>query len=247
MITVTKQIRVLALAGILALAGYGNAAAQSDDPKLFVYANFGAQSHDHSFGTSGSQSVYGETATFDTAQPVSGGPLVDFGAAFRVLPSLAIGASVSTVSDTESATLSASVPDPIFYDHHATVSGQQDNLGHRETAVHIQAKIMIPTGAFMPQGGYLALVVGPSFFHLSQDLIASITVPGGTQTVVAGIENQTASAVGFNGGFELRYPITRVVGVGGFIRYAGGKVDLLSVTGLKVGGFQGAAGVSVGF
>jgi hypothetical protein len=251
MVILTKQIRVLALAGVLALVWHGTAAAQSDDSPLFVTVNIGGQSHTHSFSTAGSQTVYGEDATFASSQGVSGGLLIDIGADYRIRPKFALGVSYSTVGDTESATLTASVPNPIFFDQPAIVSGEQGNLGRRETAVHIQAKILIPTGTWLPDNGWLALVVGPTFFHLSQDLISSIDVPTGTQSAVAGVENQGGSGIGFNGGFELRYPLTTVhampVGIGGFIRYAGGKVDLASVSGAKVGGFQAAAGVNVGF
>ncbi len=247
MVTETKPIRVLVLAGILALAWHGSAAAQSDEAKVFVNVYVGAQAHTHSFATSGSESVYGETATFDSAQSVSGGLLVDFGGAFRISPLTAIGASFSTVSDTETATLTASVPSPIFFDHPVTVSGEQAGLGHRETALHIQGKITIPTGTLLPDGAWIALVGGPSFFHLTQDLIASITVPTGTQSVAAGVATQTGSGFGINAGFEARFPLTRFAGIGAFARYAGGNVDLDSVTGVKVGGLQAGVGLSVGF
>jgi hypothetical protein len=245
MITVTKQIRVLALAGALTLAAQ-YAAAQSTDPKLFVNASVGVQVHTHSIGTGGSQSIYDETATFASSQEISGGPLVDFGAAYQITPMVAAGVSVSSTSDTETAAITASVPSPIFYNQFATITSEQGSLHRRETAVHVQVKLTIPTGAMLPEGAKLALVVGPSFIHLSQDLISAISISG-TQGVEGTVENQTGSGVGLNGGFELRIPVSGVVGVGGFVRYAGGKVDLPSVTGMKVGGFQAAGSVILGF
>jgi len=247
MLTPTKQISAFVLAGTLLAAWPGPASAQSQEPTFFLNAAIGAQSHTHSFGTTGSTSVYGESATFASAQGVSGGLLFDVGAAYLVLPMVAIGGSFSTVSDIERATLTASVPHPIFFDQPATVSGEQGNLRHRETGIHIQAKVIIPTGAWLPTGSWLALVVGPSFFNLTQDLISGISIPAGTQTVVPVVSEESGSGVGMNGGIEGRFPVAPRVGIGGFLRYAGGNVDLGSLTDAKVGGFQAGVGVSLGF
>jgi hypothetical protein len=247
MINTTKRLRVLVLLGVLVTAWQGRAAAQTEPIGLFVNVDVGGQAHSHTFATSGSQSVYGETATFSTAQGVSGGFLLDFGAAYQVRPMLSVGFSISTVGDTESATLTASVPHPVFFDSPAVVTGEQNDLSHRETAVHVNAKLTIPTGAWLPENAWLALVIGPSFFNLSQDLISGITVPTGTQSAVANVESQSGSGVGVNVGFEARFPVQDHIGVGGFIRYAGGKVDLDAVQDVKVGGFQAGGGISLAF
>lgn len=257
MITETKQIRVLLLACAVLTLWQGSAAAQAENPRVFVNVDIGGQVHSHTFSSSGSMEVYTppgfvpERAAFESTQGVSGGLLADFGAAYQVRPRVAVGVSVSTVGDTEDATIVASVPDPIFTDQPATATGEQNDLGRRETTFHIQAKLTIPTGAYLPEGGWVAFVIGPSFFHLSQDLIGSITVPDGTQNVVPVVESQSGSGAGVNVGIEGRYPLREYsgidVGIGGFIRYAGAKVDLDAAQDVKVGGLQAAVGVNLAF
>ena len=61
----------------------------------------------------------------------------------------------------------------------------------------------------------------------------------GTQTGVAAVvtESKTTPKAG-NVGLELGYRMSDRYGLGGFVRYAGGKVDLPSVPNLTVGGVQ---------
>jgi hypothetical protein len=46
---------------------------------------------------------------------------------------------------------------------------------------------------------------------------------------------------------DVRYLLTRQLGVGGFIRYNGARGNLTSEIKSKIGGFQGGGGVRVRF
>jgi len=48
-------------------------------------------------------------------------------------------------------------------------------------------------------------------------------------------------------GVDLNYRMNDRYSLGGFVRYAGGKVDLPSVSDLKIGGVQVAGGVRIRF
>ena len=84
----------------------------------------------------------------------------------------------------------------------------------------------------------LALSIGPTFIKVEQPLIASVSIPNGTQNVNPAIQTQTGTAKGVNIGADLSYMFLKQVGAGAFMRYNGGSVDLESASGLKAGGFQ---------
>jgi hypothetical protein len=105
---------------------------------------------------------------------------------------------------------------------------------------------------FLPVPGFLsdtrlAFTVGPSFFTVRQDLVTSAEVPPPTQDLIPGVTRETVSSVGVNAGFDMRYPLTPMFGIGGFLRYAGSSFDLPSFPNDKSGGLQAAGGVRVSF
>jgi hypothetical protein len=89
--------------------------------------------------------------------------------------------------------------------------------------------------------------IGPSFIHVIQDVVSSITVPEPTQDIVYTLDNESGTAVGINVGVDGNYMLTRNYGVGVFIRYAGGSADLPHAPDLKVGGFQVGGGARIRF
>jgi hypothetical protein len=93
----------------------------------------------------------------------------------------------------------------------------------------------------------LAVFVGPSFTKVTQDVINTVTVPPGTQGAVASLGSESGTAKGVNVGADLTYKLTNLVGVGGFIRYNGGSVDLTTLSDVKAGGFQLGIGARLRF
>jgi hypothetical protein len=82
---------------------------------------------------------------------------------------------------------------------------------------------------------------------VKQELVSSITVPPGTQDANLNVETESKTAFGVNLGVDGSYLITRNYGVGVFIRYAGGQVDLPSAEDMRVGGFQAGVGARLRF
>jgi hypothetical protein len=241
--------RLLALvAGVLLAAGStADAQTAPPPPDVFVNVNVGFQAHSHVFTSTDSFTVYDETATVASTQSVSNGLLFDVSGAYRVLGSLAVGLGVSTFSDSADASMTAVVPDPLVFNSSRTVTAIAEDLARRETLINLQAVIFLPVPDFMPVDTRIALVLGPTIMNVRQELVRSAVVPAGTQDAVPAVETQSKSGIGFNGGFDLTYPINPQYGIGAFLRYAGGKIDLDSVTDLKVGGFQAGFGLRVGF
>jgi hypothetical protein len=156
---------------------------------------------------------------------------------------LAVGVNVSRFSRESDAAVVAKIPNPLVFDQPATLNLTQAGLGHSETGVHLQAVWFFPPIDNMD----ISVSVGPSFIHVSQDLVRSATIDSSAQTVTLSSGNETGTAVGFNVGIDGNYFFNHNIGAGIYMRYAGGKVDLPSVPGLSVGGFQIGGGLRVRF
>ena len=93
----------------------------------------------------------------------------------------------------------------------------------------------------------VAFGVGPTFINVKQDLVTNATVPTGTQNATPVVETQTGTGVGAHVQFDGNYLFTRRYGAGLMIRCSGASVDLDSIPGFDVGGFQAGIGLRVRF
>lgn len=237
--------RNLVLAMLIA-AGAANASAQTQPPPAnlgFLNVNFGAQPGSRDVGTNQSFPLYGETATFTTAQTNGSGGMFDITAGYKVRPSFGVAVGFSNFSNSSDATVSTSIPDPLIFDRPRASTTTISGLDHSERGIHLQAVWFVPVTDKID----VALSAGPSFIMVKQDLVSSITVPTGTQTANLNVTEEKETGVGANIGVDGTYLVTRNFGVGAFLRYAGAKVDVGPVEGLSVGGFQAGGGVRVRF
>jgi hypothetical protein len=115
-------------------------------------------------------------------------------------------------------------------------------LKHTEIGTHIKLVYFMPIGEKMD----IALSGGPSFIKVSH-AVPNVSIVPNTQSTVLTSPEEGGTAIGVNVGADLIYPLTSRYGVGGFIRYAGGSVDLASISGLKVGGIQAGGGLRLRF
>jgi hypothetical protein len=230
---VFKTTCVLAVCAAIVTAIPAAAQAQGGSDRAFLTFGLGAQPERHSVTASSSFPLYDETATVSAEQHISNGPLFEIGGGARVTSSLAIGAAFSTFGRPGGGTLTASVPDPIFYSRPTNVSRDASDLEHKERSIHVQALWFVPVNSRFD----IALSAGPSFIHVSQELITA-SVDAGSQAVAPTRLTETGNAVGFNAGGQLNYLFTSRYGVGLFVGYAGGSVDLPHATDFKVGGFR---------
>ena len=242
----TKTTTILVLMTGLALTVAPAAKAQIPPPPAslgFLNVNYGAQPQRRTLSTSVSFPLYDETATMTTDQGIGNGPVFDISGGFRVWRGLAIGIGFSSFSDTGSGTVVTTIPHPLFFGQSKPVNNTASGLEHSERAVHLQAVWFIPVTDKID----VALSVGPSFIRVKQQLVSSATVPVGTQDVNVVVNTQEETAHGANVGFDGSYLFTRRFGVGLFIRYAGGSVDLSGAGNLKVGGVQAGLGARIRF
>jgi hypothetical protein len=248
----TKTTTVLILLTALFLGSVRSISAQGLSPlppQYFVNINVGAQPQDRTITSNFSFPLYDETATIDATYQIPSGAFFEIGGGYHigsgysVLRRVTIGASVSFFSHNGSGGLAGLIPDPLFFDRPATVNVDLGELEHKETGVHVFASYWMPVSEKMD----VTVSIGPSFIHVTQGVVTSITVPEPTQNIVYTLDNESGTAVGINVGVDGNYMLTRNYGVGVFLRYAGGSVDLPHAPDLKVGGFQVGGGARIRF
>lgn len=250
-----KTQRISALVTGLTMAGASWLSAQTttqqitsptlQDTKIFGNINVGGQTQSRTLTKDFSFPLYGQTATVNTIAAVDGGTIFDMSIGYRFKRGYGfiehVGAALGFISfgTTGSASGAASIPSPIFFNRPAAVTIDAQPAKRTERGVYL-----VVVG-FMPITDRLELAVsgGPSATHVRQELITTVTVPPGTQTVIAPMQAESGTAKGVIVAADLTYLFTKNIGIGGFMRYIGGSADLASVSGVKTGGAQLGIGV----
>ncbi len=242
--------------GLLAVT---DAAAQMQawEDNGYVTINYGYQVGDRSFGESLSAAVYDETATYSVSHSSSSGGFFDVGGGVRVWRNLAAGVAITSFAPSAGATVSGSVPHPLFFNRDRDGSVARTDLDHKQLGIHLQAVWVMP----LDEKITVAVAGGPSFFSVDQGLIQSVGAPtelgapfnsiGPLSTTLSTV---SASAVGANVGLDITYMVTERFGGrfggGGFVRWTGGTVDIPATGGsqsINVGGFQSGIGLRIKF
>ena len=203
----------------------------------------------------------GEPSTFSTIYSLPAGATFGAGGGFMLNKKLGFGVNISGSSHEDFAELTARVPHPNVFNTYGTGSGPTDReLLRSELGIHIQVMfVALDTGKLR-----IRVFGGPSYLTVKQSMIdnftwvqtVSFTAPFTNTIVIAGNDapvDVEASTWGVNVGGDVTYFFTKAVGVGGFVRYVGGSVDLDNVldgTGTvksKAGGVQLGGGLRLRF
>lgn len=246
--TISVLATALSMTAATALAQTPAVGAPSGrDNKVFVSINAGGQAQAHEFDATVTTPVYGQTATATTAAGIDGGPIFDLNAEYRFLGNVGflrnvgVGVGFSTFGKTGDLSGVASVPHPTFFNRHESVTLPPQGAKRSERSVYLT---LVGSYKVTEEIDFTAYV-GPSFLHVEQDVVNGLAVPAGTQDATITVERQSADAVGFIAGIDVSYYLTNRFGVGGFMRYNGGSVDLPAVENLDAGGFQLGLGVRI--
>lgn len=168
--------------------------------------------------------------------------LFDLSAGYRPWGGFGIGVGVSSFRSRGDAGVVVSIPDPAFFDRPTIVTQDVSGLDRSELGLHVQAVWLTPvTDKFD-----ITISAGPSLIRVTQQVTA-VSVPVGTRSINVTQEDQSGTGLGINVGADGSYMFQPQFGVGLFIRYAGGSVNLPAVSNLKVGGFQGGVGLRLRF
>jgi opacity protein-like surface antigen len=217
----------------------------------FININGGTQTTSHEFTESSAPTIYGEAASIATSHAIDSGALFDVSGGARVWGNLGIGVGYSSFSTNESPTVSAQIPNPVFFSRARSITAAAGSLEHSESVVHLQVLCMVPASRKVD----VAIYGGPSFFNVSQDLISGdITsslvegaAPFSTVTLTSvPIVRQKKSATGFNVGADVSFLFTRQLGAGIFFRYSAASVDLPAAGGGQVSVDAGGVQIGVG-
>jgi hypothetical protein len=219
----------------------------------YVAVNLGVQAQSHNFTEESAPEIYDEPASVTVPHEIGAGLIFDVSGVYRVWRNLGAGIGFSTYGSSETATLTASIPNPFAQDSPRTATAETGEMKRRETAVHLLAVWMVP----MTNEFDFAIVGGPSIYTVKQDLISGLTpvegAPPFSTVTLSGVtvDSSSKTSVGFTIGADGTYVLTPRYGVGGFIRYSAVSADLPAAGGgtvsVDAGGFQLGAGLRVRF
>jgi len=193
-----------------------------------------------------------ESGSVTTSYGAGRPPAVDIGARGRAARHLAVGGSITWMSQHTSGDVSAAVPHPFFFNALRNVSGVGTDLPREEIAVHGEVSGLVPIGRALQ----LAVFAGPSYFRLQQGLVVDVAVnetyPYDTATFASATTTAvTRSKVGYNAGLDVSGRIASHLGLGFTARYSRASVRLPATTTddvtVRVGGLQVGGGVRFGF
>jgi hypothetical protein len=193
-----------------------------------------------------------EAATATVEHDAGIGPAIAGG--FGVLLSrngLGAAVAVSRFSRSGTVQVEASIAHPFFFDRPREVSGEADDISRSETGIHGQLTYTVQTRNRLR----VMLGGGVSVFNVEQELVTAVRYTESfpfDEAEFAGVDTDRSSgtAIGFNAGVDIRWLLSRTLGVGGLIRYSRGTVDLdvqERTVGVEAGGLQALGGIRVFF
>lgn len=214
----------------------------------FIAINGGIQAAASDFTDDFTFIANAEAGTIQATYPSNPPVLFDASAGYRFWGRVGVAVGASYTSSSGPVAVRASVPHPLMLDHDRLVEGEAPDRSRAESAAHLQLYYEM-----MPRGKWrVRLFGGPSYFSLSQDLVANVSVnesyPFDTATFGTAItESANGAAIGFNVGADIAWMWSRRAGAGLLVRYAGASIDLNAPGSRSVstdaGGFQVGAGL----
>jgi hypothetical protein len=224
-------------------------AAQS---RLEISANAGVATGAKGFQESETYaSNGGENATVTVDHAVKTAVGFNAGAAVRIVRQLWVGVQYAQADTKAGASVTAVVPHPILFNAPRTVQGSADNLAHNEQNLHLELMYALPVG-----GAAVKVMAGPTFFNVKQDFVSSVTVTESYPFDSAAFGSATTkqlskSAVGFNVGADIAFPLSSRFAIGALARYSRADVSFedkdIDRQTVKAGGLEIAGGIRLRF
>lgn len=251
------------VAAVIALSGAAPASAQQE-ARVFISVNGGLQatssnfSQDIVFPASGglyrdvlSAATAQESARFEGAYRVESGMLFDVSGGVRLTRNFGLGIGVSQFAANETASVSAQVPHPFFFDRDRSISGTLP-LPRNESAFHFEARVIVPA----TESVTVTVFGGPTAFSVWQQLVTDVRFsqeyPYETASFTSADRRQEfGTTMGYNLGADVAYYFSSNVGIGWFVRYSRTMVELPSgsdgTLDTQAGGLHTAGGLRLRF
>lgn len=239
-------MRNVVITAVLALAAAAPAQAQVRwEDRGYINLSGAIQAPSHDVTVNRAFTLYDQESTLEGRRKISAGALIDVSAGVRFWDNLALGIGYSRFSDASGMDVTARVPDPLVFDNPNVQVIGSGGLDHTEQGIHLSAVWFWPVTDKID----VAFSAGPSIFSVEQETVTvneSNVVPlTSTLTGLTRIE-ESETTVGLNAGVDVTYLLTRRIGAGLLLRYAGASTDLAG-SDVDVGGFQVGFGVRVRF
>jgi hypothetical protein len=191
---------------------------------------------------------YAENASVSTRYPKAAGASFDVGGGIRLWRNLAVGGVLARFTGNGTAMVNATIPQPLYLNQDRTVAGPFSPSRRSETALHMQATWVVPSGKRL----LIKVSGGPSVFNLKQALVSGVRwsgpYPYDTLDFTADAQDISKTTLGFNAGGDVAYFFTKTIGVGGMVRYAYARARLGSKSGaltVGAGGLQAGGGLRI--
>ena len=234
---------------VTSLLGTGRADAQWNG---FINVNGSVQTDDRVVTQSLAAGLYDETAVYESTMTSPGGTVLDAWAGVRVWGNVGVGLGGTVLNARGTTAISGSVPSPLFKNRPRSAALERAGLNHQQIGVHLPLVYMLPVSERV----HVAVSAGPSWFRLRHDALATVTLSDEVAPYTAvDFTDFTAtveegSGIGYNAALDVTYLLTRYFGVGLFLRYTGGSVEMPFPDGpqsVEVGGMQAGAGLRLRF
>lgn len=238
--------RIAALVGGILLATTVSASAQSSwDGGIFVNGSIGVQTGTTDVSVNMTPTIYDEPASISTSHEVGTGVLYDITAGIMVRRNLGGAISFSGRSANGDGVMTASIPDPVFFDKPRAVTGVVPDMGYSEKWLSFLATWVVPAGEKLD----IMILGGPAVAFVGLDATTGATVtesPAGPNVTLT-LDSIDKSFFGLQVGMDVRYMLTETVGVGGFARYSYASGEIQEGSDVTAGGFELGAGVRLKF
>jgi hypothetical protein len=242
----------LALASAPAVSAQGSAQGSDKPERGFVSVAGGFQMAGSTTDESGAFSLYDESGSFTGSRKVGNGLFFEVGGGMHITGKFSVGAAVSRFAKTSTVVFIAKIPHPLFFDTPRTGALTVNDLGHTETAVHIQAIYRV-----IERDNYdVSVLGGPSLFSVSEDTIGEISAtetgsPYTAMTLSATFGTASKRGIGANAGVNANYTLTRALSAGVIVRYTYASVNMPGTGGVthdvRAGGVQIGLGLRYRF
>ena len=200
----------------------------------------------------------GESARATATYHLPTGAAFDFGGGVMFNRVIGLGASLTGTAHHDEVDLGISVPHPRFFNAFATDSAPTDSkLMRTEGGFHIQLMVVaVDTGR-----ARVRIFGGPSRLRVEQESVDAIVyeqfyglfLPTNTVAITSFVQRKVeGSGWGLHFGADASFFFSRVVGVGGFVRYARASVEIENTLGtgtkdVNAGGLQLGGGLRLRF
>jgi hypothetical protein len=249
----TARCAVVPLVATLLCAGRADAQWRG-----FVHINGAVQTDDRIVEHDFTETVYGEPATYDATMTSPGGTVLDAWVGVRTWGNVGVGLGATVLNASGTIAVSGSVPSPLFSGEEAyrgTALVERPRLKHQQVGVHLPLVYVLP----ISERVHVAVSAGPSWFRLRHGALTAVTRTDeaypydAVEITEFATTVQQGTGIGYNAALDVTYLFARYFGLGLFLRYTGGSVEVAipeggqPVQSVGVGGVQAGAGLRLRF